>query len=241
VTVPAGQTLATFNITVPSTVADTGVAVTATFPSGTSVSNSTLAIKAPAGATPTIASVTANPSSAQSGITTITVTLSSAAPGPGGSLINISLGTGLTGPATLAVPAGLTVGTMTATVVPQPVSTPVTVNATYNGSAQNVVFTVAPSSTSHTVTVPLVDVFGNPRTNVTGLTYYWFDQTPPNPLSAPINTGTTSTDGAGKAVLNIPNTTLTSGQTGFFVVLNSDGTLTQNPVPIAASGIAVVD
>jgi len=73
------------------------------------------------------------------------------------------------------------------------------------------------------VTCSLVDRNGNSQTSLSSLDWAWFDGTDPAAFIAPSDQGSTeSTDGDGLISVSLPNTTLTSGQTGTLVL--SDGT-----------------
>jgi len=61
------------------------------------------------------------------------------------------------------------------------------------------------------------------QTSLSSLDWAWFDGTDPAAFIAPSDQGSTeSTDGDGLISVSLPNTTLTSGQTGTLVL--SDGT-----------------
>jgi hypothetical protein len=83
-------------------------------------------------------------------------------------------------------------------------------------------------------TLSLVDGSGNPRANLTGLKWAFFDQSAPDGFAAPSDKGTGATTNA-SGVLSLPlvNTSLSAGGVGFLVVSDTDGTTTQSPSPKA--------
>ncbi len=95
---------------------------------------------------------------------------------------------------------------------------------------------------ARTATVQLVDTANNPRASLTGLKWAWFDEITPDLLNAPTDKGTgETTDGSGNLVVDLPNTLKSSGQVGWLVVSNSDGTTTQSPAHKAFAGPVAVD
>jgi hypothetical protein len=81
----------------------------------------------------------------------------------------------------------------------------------------------------------------NPAASLTGLKWAFFDQVSPGSFLAPTAKGTTeSTDGSGVLSINVTGTALTSGQIGWLVVTDSDGTTTQSPAAKAFSGPVAV-
>jgi hypothetical protein len=96
---------------------------------------------------------------------------------------------------------------------------------------------IAPAS----ATVTLVDESGTPQASLSSLKWAWFDQITPDLFSAPTDQGLAEiTDGSGVLVLDLPNSTKVSGQVGWLVVTNSDGTPTQSPAHRAFSGPVAV-
>ena len=92
------------------------------------------------------------------------------------------------------------------------------------------------------VTITLVDPADSPRLGLTGLKWAFFDQVTPNLFAAPTAKGTgESTDGSGVLVVDVTGSALSSGQTGWLIVTDSDGTTTQSPVHNAFSGPVSVD
>jgi len=64
----------------------------------------------------------------------------------------------------------------------------------------------------------------NPLPGLSGLKWAWFDEVTPNLFNAPTDKGAAgSTDGSGELVLTLPNTTLTTGQTGWLEITDSTG------------------
>ena len=79
------------------------------------------------------------------------------------------------------------------------------------------------------VQLTLTDEQGTPIPNLTGLKWAWFDQATPDLFLAPTDKGANeSTDGSGNLVVEIPNSTLNSGQTGWLTVTDSDGNTATN-------------
>jgi hypothetical protein len=75
-----------------------------------------------------------------------------------------------------------------------------------------------------TVTANLVDIGGAAQINLTGLRWSWFNEGSPGIMSAPSDQGTVeTTDGSGQIILQVPNTTLTAGQTGFLLLRDPAG------------------
>jgi hypothetical protein len=74
------------------------------------------------------------------------------------------------------------------------------------------------------VTCTLVTRDGDPLPNLTALSWAWFDAADPNVFIAPSDQGQIeTTDGTGEIVVYIPDSTLTSGQTGTLVLRADDG------------------
>lgn len=95
---------------------------------------------------------------------------------------------------------------------------------------------------ARTATVQLVDTSNAPRASLTGLKWAWFDEVTPDLFNAPTDKGTGEvTDGSGVLVVDLPNTLKSSGQVGWLIVTNSDGTTTQSPAHKAFSGPVAVD
>lgn len=93
-----------------------------------------------------------------------------------------------------------------------------------------------------TATISLVSPANAPRASLTGLKWAWFDQTTPDAFVAPTDQGTGEvTDGSGVLTVSLPNTLKTSGQAGWLIVTDSDGTTTQSPAHKAFSGPVTVD
>jgi hypothetical protein len=94
-----------------------------------------------------------------------------------------------------------------------------------------------------TCTVTLKSYGGDPLSNATGLKWAWWDFVTPNLITAaPTDKGSAgATDANGVLQLSIPNSTKTSGQPGWLVVTDSDGTVTQSPAHKAFSGPVEVD
>lgn len=91
------------------------------------------------------------------------------------------------------------------------------------------VTTATAGSYATTCTITFQDRSGNPRANLTGMKWAFFDQTTPDALGQPTAKGTlATTNSSGVAVLNISGTQLSPGATGWLIFSNSDGTATQS-------------
>lgn len=97
-----------------------------------------------------------------------------------------------------------------------------------------------PPATTRTVTVTLTSDGTTPRASLTGLKWAWWDQITPNLAEWPTDRGSAeTTDGSGVLSISVKSN-LPVGGIGYLVVTNSDGTLTQSPVRLAAQGPAQV-
>jgi subtilisin family serine protease len=139
VNVPAGAMSATFPVTSTSTVNQTTVTVTATYPAGTDKTVAVILL-----APPTPASVTVNPATVVGGSpSTGTVTLSGPAPAGGASVSLLSSATGVaTVPATVEVPAGETSATFPVTTLVQLINSSAVISASYHGLTKQVTLVV---------------------------------------------------------------------------------------------------
>jgi len=82
-----------------------------------------------------------------------------------------------------------------------------------------------PAYSSTSATVNLYSKAGSDQASLSSLSWAWFDTFPTTTSIAATDAGTTeSTDGNGQLVLSIPNSTLTSGQTGWLLLYDSTGT-----------------
>lgn len=73
--------------------------------------------------------------------------------------------------------------------------------------------------------VTLQNVSAVVQSGLTGLKWAWFDQTTPDALTSAVDKGTgETTDGFGVLAIPLPNSAKTSGQTGWLIVSDSDGT-----------------
>lgn len=89
-----------------------------------------------------------------------------------------------------------------------------------------------------TVTISLVNASNVSQSGLSGLKYAFFDEITPDKANHPVDWGTVeTTDGSGVLVISV-HTNLSSGQTGWLIVTNSDG----NPATVhkAFSGPVVV-
>ena len=85
---------------------------------------------------------------------------------------------------------------------------------------------VGNATSTKIVSCILVTRAGAPRPNLTLLSWAWFDSADPVNFIAPTDQGQVeSTDASGEIIAEIPNSTLTSGQTGTLVLRADDGSL----------------
>lgn len=84
----------------------------------------------------------------------------------------------------------------------------------------------APSLTvTKLISVTLVNASGTPQASLSSLKWAWFDQVNPASFTAPTASGSAgTTDGSGVCTVNVYGSSLTSGQVGWLLVTNSDGT-----------------
>jgi len=86
-------------------------------------------------------------------------------------------------------------------------------------AGQTIVVSEAGGASGASVTVNLVDIDSSVQANLSNLRWDWFNEPDPQNFNAPSDQGTVeTTDGTGELVLDLPNTTLTTGQTGFLVL-----------------------
>jgi len=144
VTVPAGQTSATFTATTQTVTQTTAVAVSASS-GGTTVSTNLFLIVSSA-----VSSVTLSPNSVTGGTSsTATVTLQSAAPG-GNAVVTLASSDHLLAvvPSSVVVPAGQTRATFTVNTGQVTATTSVTISASYQNVTKSASLTLTPSGTS---------------------------------------------------------------------------------------------
>lgn len=84
-------------------------------------------------------------------------------------------------------------------------------------------FTIALKSFTGLVTMDLLSKTGSAQSSLTNVSWAWFDQDVGS-LNAPTDKGSTeTTDVSGEIILELNNTTLTSGQTGTLILYDSTG------------------
>jgi len=157
VTVPAGQTAATFTVTAGTVATNTVVSISATTNGSTTSAN--LTVTPPPAA---LSAVTLNPSSIFGAVTsTGTVTLTSAAPA-GGAVVTLASSntTAATVPVNVTVPAGATSATFTITGRALTTAATTTITTTYSGVSRTAVLTVNPAITVSTLTLNPTSVRG---------------------------------------------------------------------------------
>ena len=87
------------------------------------------------------------------------------------------------------------------------------------------------------ITLTLVNESGTPLANLSNLQWAFFDQALPSTMLAPVDQGTNeATDGSGVLQVRALNSLLTPGQTGYFIVSDTDGTEGQSPAQQAFAG-----
>lgn len=146
VTVPAGGTIATFQVTTMAVAGSTSVTLSASLPSG-APQTASLTVTPPPPPGTTLTSLTLSPSSVTGGTpSTGTVTLSAPAP-TGGALVSLSDSNSAvaTVPANVTIRAGGTSAIFTVNTTVVTTSTPVTVSASYAGVTQTDSLTVTPA------------------------------------------------------------------------------------------------
>jgi len=156
VVIPAGSSSGTFPVTSVATATQTNIAVTATYPAGTTATGTATVL-----VSPTPASLMLSPTSVPGGIVSAaTVMLSGPAP-TGGAVVTLgSSNTSVaTVPATLTIAEGATTGTFNVTTFTQNVTTTATISAAYHGLARTAILTVTltPSLSSVSVTPSLLE------------------------------------------------------------------------------------
>ncbi len=161
VTVPAGQTSATFTVTTQAVSSTTTVTITAT--AGNVSRQATLTVN-PAPQQPQLSSLSLNPSSVVGGqSSTGTVTLTAPAPS-GGFVVNLSSSNSTVAsvPSSVTVPAGQTSATFTVNTQAVASATTVTITASAGGVSRQATLTVnpAPPATLQSLTVSPTIVLG---------------------------------------------------------------------------------
>jgi hypothetical protein len=93
-------------------------------------------------------------------------------------------------------------------------------NITHDSSTRYVIGALFGGSVGATLTdVGLVNLVSNPQASLTDIKWSWFDESDPKDFTTPTDQGTVeSTDGSGNITIEMLNSTLTSGQTGFLVL-----------------------
>ncbi len=95
---------------------------------------------------------------------------------------------------------------------------------------------------ANTATVTLVNESNAAQSSLSSLKWAWFDEVRPDLFVAPTDQGSAeTTDGSGVLTVDLPNSSRGSGQVGWLVVTNSDGTTTQSPAHRAFSGPVAVN
>ncbi len=197
---------------------------------GTSVSTVQVSYAVPS-STPTVSSVTLNPTLVTPGTpSTGTVTLNEAAP-TGGTVVTLTSGNtaAATVPASVTVPAGSTSATFTVTTLSVATSTDVTITAADPGSSQSAVLTVAPPVSVSSVTLsPTLVTSGTPSTGTVTL----------NEAAPTGGTVVTLTSGNTAAATVPASVTVPAGSTSatFTVTTLSVATLTTVTITAANSG-----
>jgi hypothetical protein len=144
VTVSAGSTSTTFQVNTTAVAASTSVTISASY-GGTSQS-ATFTVM-PAGALPTVSSLTLNPTSVVGGVqSTGMVTLSAPAPAGGAEIALASSSEAASVPSSVTVQAGATSTTFQVYTTAVSASTSVTISASYGGASQSATLTVMPAT-----------------------------------------------------------------------------------------------
>lgn len=176
VTVPAGQTAATFSVTTFPVTADTPVTITALYDVSQKAS---LLVTKNATAPATLSSVTLSPATVTGGATSqATVALSSAAPSSGAVVtLSNSNTAAATLPASVTIAAGKTSGTVTVTSKTVTTSSSATITGTYNSVSGTAILTVNAGSGGGTLPAPsLLSPAADARfAPGTSITFDWTD------------------------------------------------------------------
>lgn len=103
----------------------------------------------------------------------------------------------------------------------------VTATSTYDVTkSDTATVTIQPAASVMAVEIDLTTDGTTPAINLSNLKWAWFDQNTPNLFVAPTDKGVSeSTDGSGVLRINLPNTTLTSGDVGWLIVTDSNGSV----------------
>ena len=151
VTVAAGATSATFTVGTSAVTTSTSVTITASYAGATKTTSLTVL---PAQASPTLSSVTLNPTTVTGGAqsSTGTVTLSGPAPTGGAQVMLSSDNLAASVPASVTVAAGASSATFTVSAGVVTTSTQVTITASYAGASKTASLTVVPAQTAPTLT-----------------------------------------------------------------------------------------
>jgi Subtilase family len=165
-TVPASVTVAygasSVNFTVNTSAVNASTPVTITASNGGVNETATLTV-VPQASSPTLSSVTLNPTSVTGGSSSMgTVTLSGSAPSGGAQVVLSSDNGAASVPTSVTVAAGATSATFTVTSSAVTTSTPVTISASYAGVTKTASLTVTPPGTAAgTYTLTITGTSGN--------------------------------------------------------------------------------
>jgi hypothetical protein len=116
------------------------------------------------------------------------------------------------------------------------------VNASLTGSL-SLGATISGALSGKKASLTLKNAAGIAQANLTSLKWAWWDYVTPDLIAAaPTDKGTAlTTDANGLCEIPLVNSTKNSGEIGWVVITNSDGTTTQNPVHNAFTGPIAVD
>jgi len=96
---------------------------------------------------------------------------------------------------------------------------------------------VSPLTGGVTITLTLVNESGVPIPNLSNLEWAFFDEALPSTMLAPVDQGSDeSTDASGVLTVRARRSLLNPGDTGYFIVSNTDGTEGQDPAQQAFAG-----
>ena len=224
VTVPAGQFSISVQVQTPAVPASIPATVTATYNSVSKTANVTVAPVV----LPTVTSLEVSPSTVAGGASAfVIVTLSGPAPVGGAAVALGSNSTVFPVPATLTVPAGHSIASVSVQTTSVTVSTPVTVTATYNSTSMMATVTVAP------IVLPtLTGVTVDPST-IAGGAFAILTVT----LSGPAPAGDVAvTLGSNSAVFPVPAIlTVRQGRSTASVVVQTTAVTVSTPVTVTAT------
>ena len=223
-----GASSAAFMVNTSPVTASTPVTITASYGGATKTTSLTVL---PAQASPTLSSVTLNPTTVTGGAqsSTGTVTLSGPAPTGGAQVMLSSDNLAASVPASVTVAAGASSATFTVSTGAVTTSTQVTITASYAGASKTASLTVVPAQTAPTLsslTLNPMSVTGGAQSSTGTVT-----------LSGPAPTGGAQVQlSSGNGSASVPSTvTLAAGASSANFTVSTSAVTSSTPVTISAS------